>query len=351
MIRMNGWHWTVIAMMTLVIFVVGISITSCGTSASSGSSTPTVGARGIAVDPYVVGARFLEDLNNNGQWDTGEQLSTLTDSNGVFTFANALTTTSTLLLDRTVTATHNGVTYTGNIKRIVDSITATLVASPLTTLLANGWTEIEIIDVLSTAGLTGLTASDLTANPMEGIENLTTVTEAELVKIRASIAIYSFMTVMDTLISGQGYDINYTTFSNTATARPALKAMVDSINYCLSPTLLTTIQSQMSGGGVPPGTPQVTVGDIIRASVAVTNYVIPQVVAAPTTFIPNATTLSILGNKLGVNFYVLRNKSIFGINLLISGINTGMGAGTVITNITSYNSLEVDGGGNVVGVQ
>lgn len=343
MIRMNGWHWAVIAMMTLVIFVVGISITSCGTSASSGSSTSTVGARGIAVDPYVVGARFFEDLNNNGQWDTVEQLSTLTDSNGVFTFANALTTTSTLLLDRTVTATHNGVTYTGNIKRIVDSITATLVASPLTTLLANGWTEIEIIDVLSTAGLTGLTASDLTANPMEGIENLTTVTEAELVKIRASIAIYSFMTVMDTLISGQGYDINYTTFSNTATARPALRAMVNSINYCLSPTLLTTIQTQM--GSSQYSLPSVTVGDIIRASVAVTNYVIPQVVAAPITFTPNATILSTLGNQLGVNFYIIRNKD----NMFITyAVNQSLIPGT-LTGIRTFNTLIVNSSGVVVG--
>lgn len=351
MVRINRWHLAGITIMVLAMFVVGISITSCGKSSSSGSSTTPAGARGIAVDPYIVGARFFEDLNNDGIQNAGEQISTLSNANGIFTFSNPLSLTSIVILsDTCIAPTHNGVTYTAKVKRKVDA-TGTLVVSPLTTLLANGWTEIEIIDVLSNTGLTGLTASDLTANPMEGIENLTTVTEADLVKIRASIAVYSFMTVMDTLITGQGYDINYTTFTSEPRAVPALRAMVDSINYCLSPTLLTTIQSQMSGGGAPPGTPQVTIGDIIKASVAVTNYVIPQVIVAPTTFIPNATTLSILGNKLGVNFYVLRNKSIFGINLLISGINTGMGAGTIIPNITTYNSLEIDGGGNVVGVQ
>lgn len=332
----------VIAIVLVAVVAIGYS---CGGGGSSGSSADTT-VRHIAVDPYIVGAKFFEDLDGDEVQDLDEQLSSLTDANGLFTFSSPLTTGAFVVLSDTVIGPlHNGVSYTGIVKRKVEG-TGALVCSPLTTLLANGWEPIDIVTVLSNAGLTTITTTDLTKNPMEGIENLTTVTEPELVKIRSSIAIYSFMAIMDELIAGQGYDITYITFTaNTVTTTPALQAMVSSINYCLSHTLLTTIQDQMSGA--PPGTPQVTVGDIIKSSVAVANYIIPQVVISPTTFAPNYVTLALLGQKLGVNFYAIRNKSN---SLLIAGINSAIPE-VLITDITTFNSLKVDGGGNVVGVQ
>jgi hypothetical protein len=258
-----------------------------------------------------VDAKFFEDLNKDGVQNAGEQLSTSTDANGLFTFSSALSTGAFVVLSDTVIGPlHNGISYTGTIKREVTSITESLVASPLTTLLANGWTAQNIIDVLTTAGLSGLTEADLTKNPMAGINDLTVVTEAELVKIRASIAIYSFMAIMDDLITGQGYDITYTIFNaNSITTTPALAAMVESINYCLSPTLLATIKAQMDGSGMP--IPSLTLSDIIRTSVAMADWIIPQVVANPTGFLPNTGLYATMSYQLGVNFYIIRNKTDF----------------------------------------
>jgi hypothetical protein len=321
---------------------------SCGSSSSSdnGSSTPTDHSiKGIAVDPYIVGAQLFEDLNGNGVQDADEQISTLSNSQGVLTFSSPLSITAILLLsDTSIAPFHNGVTYTGHVKRIVDA-TGTLVVSPLTTLLANGWTEIQIVDVLTTAGLTGITTDDLKLNPMAGMDSATTITEAELAKIRASIAIYSFMATMD-LIIHNGYDISYTGFVNNADCTPTLKAMVDSINYCLSPTLLTTIQTDMSTAEshIPGGVtlPRVTVGDVIKASVAMANDLIPDVAAAPKTFTPNLGNLASMSYTLGLNFYLIRNKDNFYIKygvdhaLVPSDALTGildMDTQTIINNI------------------
>jgi hypothetical protein len=330
----------VIAIVLAALIVVGYS---CGGGSSSGSSADTT-VKHIAVDPYIVGAKFFEDLDNDGVKDLTEQVSSLTNANGEFTFTNPLTTTATLVLDDSITPTHNGVDYTGLVKRKVDSITGTLVTSPLTTLLANGWTEDEVVLVLSNAGLTGITTADLKLNPMAGMDSLVTVTEAALVKIRSSIAIYSFLSIMDKIITGEGYALTYITFTNyTITTTPALEAMVASINYCLSPTLLSTIQTQMDGSGYP--LPAVTVGDIIKTSVAMADYIIPQVAAEPTTFIPDTASYATISYQLGLNFYLIRNKTNF---YIISGVNASAIPGA-ITNILTFTTLTVNGVGTVVG--
>ena len=317
----------VIAIVLAIVVVVGYS---CGgTKSDSGSSA----VKHIAVDPYIVGAKFFEDLNNNGTQDVGEQLSSLTNANGLFTFSSALSTGAIVVLSDTVIGPlHNGISFTGIIKREVDA-TGALVCSPLTTLLANGWTEDEVVLVLSNAGLTGITTADLKLNPMNGMDNLITVTEAALIKIKASIAVYSFMTVMDTLIAGQGYDITYSTFNNNAiTTTPALRKMVESINYCLSPTLLGTIQSGMSGA--PLGMPVVTVGDVIKSAVAMANWIVPQVatqVGGPAAFVPNNALYATMSYKLGLNFYIIRNKTSLYVNDITGALSSGAPPNTLKT--------------------
>ncbi|MBI5779897.1 MAG: hypothetical protein HZA49_10670 [Planctomycetes bacterium] len=307
----------VIAVVLAALIVVGYS---CGGGSSSGSSGDTT-VKHIAVDPYIVGAKFFEDLDGDEVQDTGEQLSSLTDANGLFTFSSPLTTGSFIVLSNTVIGPlHNGVSYTGIVKREVTSITESLVASPLTTLLANGWTAENVVDVLTGAGLAGITVTDLTKNPMAGVNDLTAVTEAELVQIRSSIAIYSFLSIMDQIITGEGYALTYITFTNYAvTTTPALQAMVTSIKTCLSHTLLATIKSQMDGSGYT--LPSVTAGDIIRTSVAMADWIIPQVVANPTGFdpTPSLPLYATMSYQLGVNFYIIRNKTNFIIQGALSG--------------------------------
>lgn len=313
----------------------------------SGSSTPSTAVSGIAVDPYIANARFFEDVNNNGQKDTGEQESTSSDINGRFIFGRPLTPTSTIVINPAFLGRHNGVSFIGRIKRRVGVITGTVVISPLTTLLANGWSESEVISALSTAGLTGLTTANLKEDPMEGIENLdsTTLTETHLTKIRASICVYSFMTVMDTLIAGKGYDITPISFTGTAGATQALANMVITVNTALSTGLLSTIQTMMSGA--PSGTPKVTAGDVIRSAVAISNYIIPKVAAAPTVYAPNLTEINSLGQSLGVNFYNIRNK---GNGFIQYAVSNSIIPGA-LPGIMTFNTLTVNSSGVVVGQQ
>jgi len=330
-----------------VAFAAIFSYVGCGGGGSSSGSSASAAGSGIAVDPYIVGAQFFEDLNDNGVQDAGEQISTASDANGIFTFSRPLSTGATVVLSDTVTATlHNGVTYTGEIKRKVDA-TGTLVCSPLTTLLANGWTEQNIIDALTTAGLSGLTQADIRANPMAGINELTIVTDAQLAKIRASTSIYAFMSVMDILITGQGYDISYTTFTGNSDAGPALQKMVDAVNFGISSTLLARMQNDMSAA--PVTMPAVIVNDVIRADVAMTNYVIPQVAAAPTTFIPDYVGWADLGYQLGLNFYIIRNKTNPNVIGALNDPASNPLKDQAIANILTFSTLTVNGSGQIVG--
>ncbi|MBI4711873.1 MAG: hypothetical protein HY762_00990 [Planctomycetes bacterium] len=303
--------------MGLAILVLGIMVIGYGglcskkEEATTGSSE-AVGTVVIVSDPYISGATFFEDLNGNGVWDAGEEISTPSDSNGNTHFDHfVLNGTNLILKDK---GTHNGVPYTGKIKRKVDG-DGNLAATPLTTLLANGWTAAQIITVLSNAGLTDLTEADLKTDPMAGIELLdsSALTYTHLTKIQASLAVYSFMAIMDALITN-GYDINYETFvSNTATAMPALTNMVTQIRTALSPEALDTLNTYMAAS--PYTLPAVTAGDVIRTAVAIANHIIPKVkdnpaYADPTKFVDWAS-------NLGKGFYTLRNKDNANIKLAI----------------------------------
>ncbi|MFA5795436.1 MAG: hypothetical protein WC980_10285 [Candidatus Brocadiia bacterium] len=322
----------------------------CGSSSKSDSGdsgTTAPAATGIAVDPYVEGVQFFEDLDNDSIKDVGEQLSSLSDANGVFTFADLLTLGSTLTLNPSVTGTHNGVAFTGKIKRTVDTITDTLVTSPLTTLLANGWTESEVVLILSQAGLTGITTADIKSNPMAGIENLdaATLTEAHLIKIRASIAIYSFLSVMDKVITSTGITINYNAFVASPTAITLLQNMVTSINNGLSTQILTSIDTALASvntmlvGIGQPTLPKVTAGDVIRASVAISNHIIPKVIVN-LAYLPTQIEVTNWSFDLGKRFYTLRNKTHTSVQ---GGITYGQ-----LTPIGTATTFIIDDSGTVI---
>ena len=346
----------------IVIMLVGFGGTCSKKSSdndvvASSSPAPIVAVVGEAVDPYIVGARFFEDVDNNGVKDTGEQLSSISDSNGVFTFANALQVGSTILMDPAITPTHVGINYTGEIKRKIGAgeTTGSLIASPLTTLLANGWTEQNVIDVLIAAGLTGITTTDLTLSPMSVIENYnsSTLNASHLIKIKSSIAIYSFLSIMEGL-SITGYNVTYIDFINytsgTVTSQQLLTKMVNGISTALSPTLLANIQTQMTTAnsslpsGVPP-LPELTAADIINPSVAIANYIIPKVIAN-VEYQPNITQLGTLAGELGKRFYCLRNKTN---PTIIAGMTTYFGL-TGLFDVRPYTTFYINDSGTIVNV-
>jgi len=307
-----------------VVVVIMLSVSACGGGGGGTPSTGNTGIKGIAVDPYVVGATFCEDKNNNGVCDPVEQVSTASDTSGVFYFSNALTLGSDIIID--TPGTHNGVPFTGDIKRTVDQAD-NLVVSPLTTLLANGWTAANVISVLqNSGGITGLTEADLKKDPLAGVEGLdaSTLTADHFKIVKSTIAIHSFLSIMQGVLTGPtvtggGYNITYgvfssTTFTNGLKPQDYVDRMVDRIGGGLDPALVTSISSSVAFGSSIctsyglPAAPSATAGDVIRGSVAIADYVIPKVIA-DLTYAPTLAEYGPWRSQLGLRFYLIRNKS------------------------------------------
>ena len=324
---------------------------SADTAVTATFVSASMASKGVAVDPYISGATFFEDLDNNGIRDDGEQVSTVSDAKGGFSFSGPLTTGSTLIMDGK--GTHNGVAYTGTLKRVVEA-SGILVASPLTTLLANGWAVEQVVSVLGTAGLS-LTVEDLTKDPMSGLDqkDAEALLDTDLEKIRASISVYAFLSIMDQVIqlakTGEipveglsditsGYDLSYDKFTLHPNWQVLLTAMVTLIKDGLSTEVVSTIDSTLSQATTTcatfglPAPPSATAGDVIRASVAISNYVIPKVIDSckvldTVTGFPKCDYtpgLADYGNwrwELGEKFYVLRTKSN---GCISAGITNGL---------------------------
>jgi hypothetical protein len=213
-----------------ILFMVPFLMTGCGggssDSAVSDVETTAVTA-GIAVDPYVVGAIFQEiDADENVVQESGPS-----DENGVFTFPTALTQGNQIVYHRD--GMHEGLPFKGDLRRIVDLADETsLVASPFTTLVANGMTEGDVEALLATFGV-----DDIYADPMEGL------TTANLEPMFAALAINTALSL--------GVDV------------ADLPAMVTAIVAMLSDDALDGVDLQ----------------DVITTAVAVTNLLVTQVEA------------------------------------------------------------------------
>ncbi len=241
---------------------------------SSTSSTDSTIFTGIAVDPYIEDAVFCEDKNNNGSCDADEQVSTASDASGLFTFASQVTVGSTIIVK--TQGKHNGITYTLNISRSIDSTTdvENQVVSPLTTLATRDLTNEQIVAMLQEAGLT-MTAADVTADPMSGIAALSgTVTEEQLVKIRSSIAVYALLRIINgstTLSSLTGTALYTSAMTDGEPVHEVLEIMATLVKSGLDPDLIATIQSQLDTA--PITLPAITAEDVARTAVAITDYI------------------------------------------------------------------------------
>ena len=70
--------------------VVALGLTACGGGSGSGSGITSGATNGVVVDPYIVGATFFVDANQNGIHDVGELLSSASDYYGRFSFEQAI---------------------------------------------------------------------------------------------------------------------------------------------------------------------------------------------------------------------------------------------------------------------
>ena len=126
-------------------------VAACG----GGDATPPpsiAGSTGFAVDDYLSGATVICDTNGNGKVDTGE-VSVTTDSSGFFKFSPACTATISVTGGINI---DTKLPFTGTLKAPAGST----VVTPLTTLMAEGMTNDQVIAALGLSVGTDLKTVD-----------------------------------------------------------------------------------------------------------------------------------------------------------------------------------------------
>lgn len=261
--------------MTIVGMIVSAAcLWACGGGGGSGSSSSTPAAavtQGVAVDPYIVGSSFFEDLNGNGVHDANEQLSSLTDEFGRFSFATALTDGAVIVMK--AKGVHSGLPYAGTLKRIVQSAqNGVLVVSPLTTLLANNISPSALCQLLEDAGLLGIVEDDLFKNPLDLLEglNASQIDEAKLRLLQAAMTLNSFLSIV-------GYDATFEDCDSEKN-RALLKNLADMVKTVANAAFVESIIQKLEGKLAILGAgrlfPDITVIDACNAAAtAIQSYV------------------------------------------------------------------------------
>jgi len=242
---------------------------SSDTFSSTGNNLPgTVASNsGVLVDPYISGAILQEvSADRSVVW---QRQSSATDTQGNFAFPNNFREGSIVEIKIANRGTHVGAAYTGILKRTIEPGTSgSIVVSPLTTLVANGSSKAEVIDMLAGVGLTGLTSADIDANPMNGIENATsTLNATQLKRLQAAII------VNNTLEAAGDFLLKSTDLQNGPN-QAVLQAMTDSITGTLSQASFDQVRNQLAGD---PSAAGLNFGDQIHAVVEQNRALISQI--------------------------------------------------------------------------
>lgn len=184
----------------LICLLLSMLMIACGGGGGGGggssSTTPPAddsgSFTGTAVDPYIVGAVF-EEVAADGV-TVLQRESTPSNNQGQFTFSKSITPGSTISMKIGRKGLHQGTPYSGMLRRAVVSDADGLIISPLTTILANGVSEQELLQILSDAGITGLTANNLYADPVAALMGQSSqVTDQRLKLLHANMAINNLM--------------------------------------------------------------------------------------------------------------------------------------------------------------
>ncbi|MGK2906661.1 MAG: c-type cytochrome [Desulfuromonadales bacterium] len=196
---MKSSKWLLMILLTSFLTACGGDGGSDDVAGSSSNDTlvTTSIKSGIAVDPYITGAQF-EELSADEQ--TLIQGSAGTSSaTGQFAFNEPIKVGSIIRINLNSKGQHANEPYTGVIKRqVFADDKEPVVVSPLTTLLANGMTPAAVIQMMNSAGLSGLTASRLYADPMA------TVSASDLVLLQANMSVNAFMEATNNFNYGGG---------------------------------------------------------------------------------------------------------------------------------------------------
>lgn len=250
----------------------GFIITGCGGGgggSSSGDGSSSTVSSGVAVDPYLEGAVFCVDTNDNGVCDTEEPESTASDENGVFTFTDYEVQEGDIILMKEA-GNHNGVPYQ-YAKMIAIYQGGDLIVSPLTTLMAKEITAAQIVTLLDPDGTYGLTEELVSQDPMEIIESIggDELTNENLAAIRASIGSYMLLRMIDAndaLNTLAGEDL-----VNNADVQALAANMMAVVAEAITVERIAAFQDMIDGYGVDD-LPAIDIMDIIYTGVTICEY-------------------------------------------------------------------------------
>jgi len=248
-----------------ILYLAPMVLISCGGSSSSTSSTPTTsstGTSGVIVDPFISGSVLCEDKDISGTCDAGEQVSSVSDASGNFTFSNALTPGSQVIIQ--TQGKHEGVTYDLDIAGIVDSSGNIPIVSPLTTFEAKGVSSAQIAVILNTAAANknimlsdGITAWTIAENQVLGnpmANNIASIkvgalTESDLSTLQASLASYALLKIMkgSTQLSALTSTDLYTS-ATTGEVNRIAQEVLSTIASTLTKQTLTDIKTTIDAG-------------------------------------------------------------------------------------------------------
>ncbi|MFH1710026.1 MAG: hypothetical protein ABH860_03005 [bacterium] len=343
----------VIICLALSFYIIG-----CG-SATSGGSSSSGGTTFKLVDPAIVGAKMFMDTNFNGTWDVGEISSEGSNAYGYVEFSSLPTMDANMLPLPGYLGTHVGVSYEGFVARYFSTLeSGALYITPATSLMTKSsgafrFTSEEVAFIMtSEAGIT-VNAADVVSDPMEGIDDLLAgdVTDTQLRKIRASICIYSFVRVMDSIASGSENTISFDAFVADATAQGQLQTMGAAVRGTLNTALINSINSSIESN-TPAGItlPLVSAGDVAKTAVVITNRIIEKVIASSYTYEANVTTIADWAGQLGVRFYCQRNKNnaFVRIGLDAGAIQDSHGAAITYNEVNTAEAWRINTSDNIV---
>ena len=287
----------------LLIAILSVSLTACSSgsgSGSSGSDPTTITA--TVVDPYIEGAVFCILSNPTPSGDLGAEekqqcadddvRSTPSGADGVITFEidGALPANTLIIADKP--GTHNGVAYPVDMAALLDDgaeLGDHFIISPMTTVrgrtaqidqngaIVDKLSPGDIVAMLQDAGMVGITEADVSADPMEGMAELTSPEDDnDLVRIQSALAVYGLLLVYDQSVVLRGFPPQ--AFQTSDEIAEILAVMVQTIQGAVNSDLIAKVQEpitaaneQLANAGVPSSHrfPDVSAEVLINGSVSV----------------------------------------------------------------------------------
>lgn len=197
----------------ILALAVGTLLSACG----GGSSPPSnaITTSGFAVDGYLSGATVTCDSNGNGVADSGET-SVTTNSSGGYSFVGGC---SAPLLLTGGTSIDTGLDFDGQLKAPAGA----KVITPLTTLMAEGMTQAQVISAFGLPSDTDLLNTDPAYAPTGTLVNGT------LMKVTAATQL-SMQKLTETFIELGGLTVDATPAQRQAVYAVVTKAIVGFLN-------------------------------------------------------------------------------------------------------------------------